>query len=134
MLKYSIKRLVMALITIWAVITITFFIMHSIPGNPFAKEGRGVMPKAVFDNLQAYYNLDKPLVVQYFLYLKGLLQFDFGPSLKSQSITVNDYIRTGFPISLHLGLQAMVIAIPFGIIFGVIAALFKKTVGLIIFL
>lgn len=124
MLKYSLNRLFWAIVTIWAVITITFIVMHSIPGNPFAREG--AMPKAVYDNLQAYYNLDKPKIVQYFLYLKGLLQFDFGPSLKSQSITVNDYIRTGFPISLHLGLQAMAIAIPFGLFFGVIASLFKN--------
>ncbi|GIN86049.1 dipeptide transport system permease protein DppB [Heyndrickxia sporothermodurans] len=124
MLKYSLKRLLWAVVTIWAVITITFIIMHSIPGNPFAKEG--TMPEAVLNNLKAYYNLDKPKIVQYFLYIKGLLHLDFGPSIKSQSITVNDYIRNGFPISLHLGLQAMVIAIPFGLFFGVIAALYKN--------
>lgn len=124
MWKYILKRLFFVVITIWAVITITFIIMHAIPGNPFAKEG--TMPEAVLKNLEAHYNLDKPLIIQYFLYFKGLLQFDFGPSLKSQSITVNDYIRSGFPISLHLGLQAMAIAIPFGLIFGVIASLFKN--------
>ncbi|MEK5520691.1 MULTISPECIES: ABC transporter permease [Heyndrickxia] len=124
MLRYSLKRLMWAIVTIWAVTTITFIIMHNIPGNPFAKEG--TMPEAVLNNLKAYYNLDKPKIVQYFLYIKGLLHLDFGPSIKSQSITVNDYIRNGFPISLHLGLQAMVIAIPFGLFFGVIAAIFKN--------
>jgi ABC-type dipeptide/oligopeptide/nickel transport system permease component len=121
MWRYALKRLFWALVTIWAVITITFIIMHAIPGNPFAREG--TMPKAVYDNLQHYYNLDKPKIVQYGLYLKALIHLDFGPSLKSQSITVNDYIKNGFPVSLHLGLQAMVIAIAFGLIFGVIASL-----------
>ncbi|MGE8203428.1 ABC transporter permease [Heyndrickxia sp. NPDC080065] len=124
MLKYSLKRLFWAVITLWAVITITFIIMHSIPGNPFAKEG--TMPEAILNNLKAHYNLDKPIIAQYFLYIKGILHFDFGPSIKSQSITVNDYIKNGFPISLHLGLQAMIIAIPFGLLLGVIAAMYKN--------
>lgn len=110
-----------AVITLWATITITFIIMHSIPGDPFAKEG--TMPEAVYENLRSYYNLDEPKYVQYFLYLKQLLVFDFGPSLKSQTITVNDYIENGVPISFHLGAQSMLIAIFFGLILGVVAAL-----------
>ena len=121
MLKYTFKRCLWAIVSIWAVITITFILMHSIPGDPFAKEG--TMPEAVYKNLQRYYHLDKPLVVQYGLYLKQLVQFDFGPSLKSKTLTVNDYIKKGFPVSLHLGLQAMVVAVIFGLIFGVIASL-----------
>jgi ABC-type dipeptide/oligopeptide/nickel transport system permease component len=120
-LNYSLKRIGLALVTLWVIITLTFLLMHSIPGNPFAQEGS--MPKAVYDNLQSYYNLDKPLIVQYGLYLQSLLQLDFGPSLKSSSISVNDYIKNGFPVSLHLGAQAMLIAISFGLIFGVIASL-----------
>ncbi|MEH6941388.1 ABC transporter permease [Bacillus sp. JJ722] len=121
MLKYVLNRLMWAVITLWATITITFIIMHSIPGDPFAKEG--TMPEAVYENLKSYYNLDEPKYVQYFLYLKQLLVFDFGPSLKSQTITVNDYIENGVPISFHLGAQSMLIAIFFGLILGVIAAL-----------
>ncbi|MDQ0176804.1 ABC transporter permease [Bacillus chungangensis] len=121
MLKYTFKRCLWAIVSIWAVITITFILMHSIPGDPFAKEG--TMPEAVYKNLQRYYHLDKPLVVQYGLYLKQLVQLDFGPSLKSKTLTVNDYIKKGFPVSLHLGLQAMVVAVVFGLIFGVIASL-----------
>lgn len=121
MLKYTFKRCLWAIVSIWAVITITFILMHSIPGDPFAKEG--TMPEAVYKNLQRYYHLDKPLVVQYGLYLKQLVQFDFGPSLKSKTLTVNDYIKKGFPVSVHLGLQAMVVAVVFGLIFGVIASL-----------
>ncbi|KGX85601.1 ABC transporter permease [Pontibacillus litoralis] len=121
MLNYIFKRLVWAVVTLWVVITITFLLMHSIPGNPFAKEG--TMPEAVYNNLQQYYHLDEPLAVQYVIYLKQLAQFDFGPSLKSKTITVNDYIVNGFPVSLHLGIQALIIAVCFGLIFGVIASL-----------
>jgi ABC-type dipeptide/oligopeptide/nickel transport system permease component len=118
---YIVKRFLLALITLWVVITITFVLMHSIPGNPFAKEGR--MPPGVYQNLQKHYNLDKPLIVQYGIYLKSLMRFDFGPSLKSSTISVNYYIRKGFPISAHLGLQALLVAVTFGILFGVLAAL-----------
>ena len=113
-----------AVITIWAIITITFIIMHNIPGDPFAREGK--MPEVVYQNLKAHYNLDKPIIQQYFIYLKDVAQFDFGPSLKSSTLTVNDYLEKGFPVSLHLGLQSMTIAVFFGLILGVIAALFRN--------
>lgn len=121
MLRYILKRFIMAIITIWVVTTITFFLMHVIPGDPFTKEGN--MPPGVYQNLTRYYNLDKPLLVQYGIYLKSVAQLDFGPSLKSDVISVNDYIKNGAPISLHLGLQALAIALFFGLILGVVASL-----------
>ncbi|GED12075.1 peptide ABC transporter permease [Aneurinibacillus migulanus] len=124
MLRYTLQRLGWALLTLWVVVTLTFSLMHLIPGNPFAKEGN--MPPGVFENLMKYYNLDQPLYVQYWLYLKSLLALDFGPSLKSSTITVNDYISEGFPVSLHLGLQALLIGVTLGIILGVIAALYHN--------
>lgn len=124
MLRYTLQRLGWALLTLWVVVTLTFFLMHMIPGNPFAKEGN--MPPGVFENLMNYYHLNEPLYVQYGLYLKQLLSLDFGPSLKSNTITVNDYIVEGFPVSLHLGVQALLIGVTFGIILGVIAALYHN--------
>lgn len=121
MVRYIINRLLLAFVTLWVVVTLTFFLMHSIPGDPFTKEG--TMPPGVYQNLLKYYNLDKPLIVQYGMYLKSLARFDFGPSLKSSVISVNYYITKGFPISAHLGLQALTIAITFGLIFGTLAAL-----------
>jgi ABC-type dipeptide/oligopeptide/nickel transport system permease component len=120
MLKFIVKRILWALVTIWAIISITFIIMHSIPGDPFAREGS--MPEAVYQNLRSFYNLDEPLYVQYGLYLKQIAQFDFGPSLKSNTLTVNDYIANGFPVSLQLGAQALILAVCLGLILGVIAA------------
>ncbi|MHC0035432.1 ABC transporter permease [Pseudoneobacillus sp. C159] len=121
MLKFIVKRILMAIVTIWATVTITFIIMHSIPGDPFAREG--TMPEAVYQNLRSFYNLDEPLHVQYLLYLKQIAQFDFGPSLKSSTLTVNDYINKGFPVSAQLGIQALLVAVFFGLILGVIAAM-----------
>lgn len=118
--KYILKRLGMALITLWAVITITFVIMHTVPGDPFSKEGR--MPESVRRNLEKHYNLDKPLYVQYGTYMLELFKLNLGPSMKHKTRTVNDYIRDNFPRSLHLGLQALIVASILGILLGIVAA------------
>ena len=121
MLKYVIKRLVMGFATLFAIITITFVIMHNIPGNPFATESR--MPEAVKKNMLAYYNLDKPLGEQYIIYLKNLSHFDLGPSTKSKTRTVNDYIEDNFPVSAKLGVIGFCFALVIGILLGIVAAL-----------
>lgn len=119
--KYLLKRLIMSIVTIWVIITITFIMMHSVPGNPFMKEGK--MPKVVYDNLQKKYGLDKPKHEQYFIYLGKLIKGDFGDSMKSRVETVNDMIKRGFPVSAYLGLQALLIALVFGPALGSLAAL-----------
>ncbi len=124
MKKYLLKRLIMSVITLWAITTITFFLMHAIPGNPFAKEGK--MPKVVYENLQKKYGLDKPLSQQYVIYLKNLLKGNFGESMKYRVETVNDMIRRGFPVSAQLGLQALLIALIFGPTLGALAALYQN--------
>ncbi len=126
MKKYLFKRLIMSVITLWAIITITFFLMHTIPGNPFRKEGK--MPAVVYENLQKKYGLDKPLSEQYIIYLKNLLKGDFGDSMKSRVETVNDMIRRGFPVSAYLGLEALLIAIVFGPALGALAALYQNKI------
>lgn len=121
MKKYLLKRIIMAIVTIWAVITITFILMHSVPGNPFRTESK--MPKVVYENLQKKYGLDKPLSEQYFIYLGKIVRGDFGDSMKSRVETVNDMIKRGFPVSAFIGLQALFIALIFGPALGAIAAL-----------
>jgi ABC-type dipeptide/oligopeptide/nickel transport system permease component len=121
MAKYITKRVAISLVTIWAIITITFILMHSVPGNPFRSESK--MPPGVYENLLKKYGLDKPLPEQYTIYLKRLLKGDFGESMKSRVETVNDMINRGFPVSAYLGLQALIIALCFGPALGVIAAL-----------
>ncbi len=124
MKKYLFKRLIMSAITLWAIITITFFLMHSIPGNPFRKEGK--MPPVVYENLLKKYGLDKPKSEQYVIYLKNLLRGDFGDSMKSRVETVNDMIRRGFPVSAYLGMEALLIALIFGPALGALAALYQN--------
>lgn len=114
----------MSIITLWTIVTITFFLMHSIPGNPFRKEGK--MPASVYENLLKKYGLDKPLSEQYVIYLKNLLKGDFGDSMKSKVETVNDMIRRGFPVSAYLGLEALLIALVFGPALGALAALYQN--------
>lgn len=120
--RYLAKRFLMMLLTLWIIVSLTFFLMHSIPGDPFASESDR-LPEQIRANLMAKYHLDQPLPVQYVLYLKNLLMFDLGPSIKSETRTVNSMISDGFSASATLGLQAIVIAVSLGILFGIIAAL-----------
>lgn len=119
---YIIKRVLLAAVTILLVITITFFIMHAIPGGPFLAEK--AVSAETMAALEAKYGLDKPLGEQYLDYLKGVLQFDFGPSIKQRGQNVMDLILEGFGVSAKLGLFAAGIALVLGIIFGAIAAVY----------
>lgn len=114
----------MSVVTIWAVVTITFLLMHSVPGNPFRTESK--MPPGVYQNLLAQYGLDKPLSEQYVIYLGNLAQGDLGASMKSRVETVNDMVSRGFPVSAQLGAQALLIAIVFGPALGSLAALYQN--------
>lgn len=121
MLSYIGKRFLAMLITLWVIITLTFTLMHAIPGSPFDKER--TTNDTVTRNLEAHYNLDKPLIVQYFTYLKSLLSLDLGPSITHSSDTVNGMIARGFPVSFQLGIVSLLFAVVSGIILGVLAAL-----------
>lgn len=122
---YIIKRILMMLLTIWVIATLTFVIMKSIPGDPFASDAN-VLPEEVLQNVRAKYNLDEPLPVQYILYMKNLVMMDLGPSIKSETRSVNDIISDGIPVSAQLGIQALVIALFFGLLLGIIAALYHN--------
>ncbi|MHB0882279.1 ABC transporter permease [Paenibacillus sp. SEL1] len=119
---YILKRLFTMFITLWIIVTLTFIIMHIIPGDPFSNDSKTI-PEAVLHNMRARYNLDKPLAVQYVLYLKNLLVLDMGPSIQSKTTDVNMLIARGFPPSALLGIQSIVVAIIAGISLGTLAAL-----------
>ena len=121
MLKYFLKRIVSSLITIFMIITITFFLMKAIPGHPFTDEK---MPNPeIRAAMMEKYGLDKPLLSQYWLYLKNFIRGDFGVSYTRAGITVNKVIADGFPYSLAIGLYSSLIVVFAGIVFGVICAL-----------
>lgn len=121
MLRYILKRLLIMVITVWIIVTLTFILMVSLPGSPL--NGEQTTNETVQANLEAYYNLDKPYYVQYLSYLKSIVTFDFGPSIKQPNETVNDLLGRGFPISLELGLITILVAVVSGIVLGIIAAL-----------
>jgi dipeptide transport system permease protein len=118
---YFIKRFIATIITLWLIITGTFFLMHSVPGSPFNEER--TTNEAIQKNLEAYYHLDEPLIVQYGNYLSALLHLDLGPSIKKSSQTVNEMLGRGFPVSFELGFYTLILAIISGITLGIIAAL-----------
>lgn len=121
-LFYILKRIALAVLTVWIVITITFFVMHAVPGGPFLGE-KAVSPAAKAA-LEKKYGLDKPLLEQYGTYLKDIVtKFDFGPSLKQRGRDVIDIIADGMKVSAKLGVIAAVIALVVGVIAGSIAAL-----------
>lgn len=122
---YVVKRLLTMLLTIWVITTLTFVIMHAIPGDPFASDS-DVLPEEVLNNMRAKFNLNQPLPVQYVLYLKNLASFDLGPSIESETRDVNTLIAEGLPVSALLGFQALVIALFFGMALGIIASLFHN--------
>jgi dipeptide transport system permease protein len=108
-------------VTLWFIITLTFFLMHSIPGSPFNEERN--TSEAVQRNMEKFYHLDEPLYVQYGMYLKSVATFDFGPSIKKSSQTVNEMLGRGFPVSFELGIVTLIVAVFSGIALGIIAAL-----------
>ncbi|MBS6105248.1 MULTISPECIES: ABC transporter permease [Anaerococcus] len=124
MKKFIGKRLILAIITMWVIITVTFIMMHAVPGDPFSKEGR--MPAAVYDSLNKRYGLDQPLSTQYSIYLKNVVHGDLGDSMYSSAENVNQMIKRGAPVSARLGLQAFIIAMILGPLFGSIAALYQN--------
>lgn len=120
MLKYTLKRFLIAWPTLLVLISLSFFLMHSIPGGPFS--GDKTLNPAVKANLDAKYHLSDPLYKQYFDYLWSIAQGDFGPSFRYQDWTVNQLISQGFPVSLIIGAWAMFVAIIIGISIGMLAA------------
>ena len=121
MLAYIIKRIFNAVIVLWVVTTITFFLMHAIPGGPFTVEKS--LPPIVQQSIEERYKLNDPLYKQYSDYLTNLIQGDLGPSFKYPGRSVNDIIKDGFPVSFQLGMDAVLIAIIIGIPAGIIAAI-----------
>ncbi len=127
-LSYILRRIILAVITVWVVITVTFFVMHAVPGGPFV--GEKAISEAAQKALEAKYGLDKPLFTQYVTYLKDIVtKFDFGPSLKQRGRTVIQIIGDGMKTSVRIGLIAAVIALILGVVMGSFAALKRNTIA-----
>ena len=121
MSKYILKRMGMTVLTLLLIVVLVFFLMHAIPGGPFTAQRE--LPPEVEAALIAKYNLDESLAVQLLHYIGGLLRGDLGPSFKYPGMSVNDFIREGFPVSAKLGLITVIFVLAASIPLGIVAAL-----------
>ncbi len=121
--KYIVKRILLAVVTVFIICAITFFAMHAVPGGPFNRE-KALSP-ATIAALNERYGLDKPLIEQFFLYMKGILHGDFGVSLKNGR-EISAIIGESFPVSSKLGISAMIVALLCGTVLGSTAALMRN--------
>lgn len=127
MAKYLLKRIGYIIVSLFFIVTITFFLMQAAPGGPFTSERK--LPPAIEQQLNETYGLNDPLYKQYFDYLVNVAQWDFGPSFKYIGQSVNDIISRSFPYSLVLGLEAIFLALSIGVLLGVIAAVKHNKFG-----
>lgn len=116
MIKYIVKRLAMGVVTMFFLITITFWLTRLMPGSPFATDN---ISPSVLATLEANYGLDKPIDQQFVIYLQSLLQGNLGVSYTRTGVTVNDLIAQGFPVTLKLGLISFAIALVIGTVIGI---------------
>lgn len=121
MLTYILNRLGMMIVTLWAIVTLTFFLMHAVPGGPFVSE-RMLAPE-IAAALNAKYGLDQPIWQQYLNYLGRIVSFDLGPSFKYPGVSINSMIAAGLPVTLQTGLLAVICVVALGVPLGVVAAL-----------
>jgi oligopeptide transport system permease protein len=124
MLRYVLKRLLTAIPTLFVIVTLSFFLMRVAPGGPFNQE-KGLNP-VIKANLERQFHLDEPLVMQYLYYLGDLLRGNLGPSYNLPEFTVNELFAKGLPISAQLGATALILALLFGSLMGIAAALFQN--------
>lgn len=126
-LFYILKRIALAILTVWVVITVTFFVMRAVPGGPFL--GEKAISEEAIAALEAKYGMDKPLFEQYLTYLKDITtKLDFGPSLKLRGRMVIDVIGDGMKVSVKLGLIAAAMATVTGVVLGAVAALRRNKI------
>lgn len=121
MKKFIFRRILTAILTLWIILTLTFVMMHSVPGGPFSSKKK-MLPPVIVEALEKKYHLNDPLIKQYFDYVGGVLKFDFGPSFKFEGVSVNELILRSFPISARFGILAALLAFAIGIPLGIISA------------
>ncbi|MEQ8400644.1 MAG: ABC transporter permease subunit [Roseitalea porphyridii] len=124
MLGYVLRRLATMVPVLFIAVTACFFILRLAPGGPF--DGERPLPPAILENLAAHYNLDKPLIQQYLIYVGNVLRGDLGPSFINEDFSVAEQIAIGLPYTMILGGLAFIVAIVVGVISGVLGALYQN--------
>lgn len=123
MLKYTLKRFVSMIVTLFLITTLTFFLMNSVPGDPFALDRD--TPLVIRESLNHQYGLDKPVMERYVIYMGNLLQGDFGMSMKFKGQSVVDKVAKTMPVSAKVGLGGVLLGVIIGVTFGIIAAIYN---------
>ena len=126
MLRVLTKRVGEGLLTLAALVTLTFFVMRLTPGGPFSSN-RKISPD-ILANIEATYHLDEPLIQQFARYVWGVLRFDFGPSIRFRDYSVADILMTGLPYSLTIGFWAVLVATVTGVTLGILGALKRNSI------
>ena len=121
MTGYVLQRLALMLVTLFTIITLTFFLMHAVPGGPFVSDK--MMAPEIQAAINAKYHLDDPIWLQYLNYLQRIASFDLGPSFKYPGMSVNQIIAEGLPTTLRVGLLALICVVSLGVPLGIVAAL-----------
>ena len=122
MVRYIIKRVFIGVVTIWALITITFFLIRIMPGSPFEADN---LSQSAIEQLESTYGLDEPMWKQYILYMENLMHGDLGISYK-KNVSVNTLIARGFPYTLSIGLLSIAVSAFIGILMGIWMATSKR--------
>jgi len=120
-LGFALRRLLSTIPVLWVALTAAFFLLRLAPGGPF--DGERPLPPRILENLRAHYHLDRPLLEQYLTYIGGVVRGDLGPSFTTDDFTVAELISLGLPYTFILGGLAFAVAIVFGVITGIVAAL-----------
>lgn len=121
MLRYSVRRILSMLVTLFIIATVIFFLLRAIPGSPLSRERQ--LPPAIEQALAEKYNLNDPIMKQYADYMGGLVRLDLGVSMSKLGVNVNQLIKEGFPVSAKVGGLAILMVIIIGIPMGIIAAM-----------
>lgn len=124
MFKYAVKRILTGLLTVFVLITLVFMLMKVLPGGPFDSDR--VTDQRVIQIIEARYNLDKPVMVQYLLYLQSVLRGDLGESFKKVGTSVTELIGNLAPVTFRLGMVSLVVSVCLGLLLGIIAALSRR--------
>lgn len=122
MIKFTMRRILFSILSLFIIVTATFFLMKAAPGDPFSVENKKV-PEEIMKSINDFYGLSDPIHIQYFNYLKKVITWDLGPSFTYKGMTVNEIINSGFPVSLTLGFFALLIGVSLGLLLGIISAL-----------
>jgi len=125
-MRFVLKRLAAGLLVIYAVATLTFFLMHAVPGGPFDQER--ALPPEIEANIKAKYKLDRPIHVQYAFYMADLLKGEMGPSFKYRNRRVQDILADTLPVSAQLGVLALIMGVGLGVTAGIVSAVKRDSI------